>query len=65
MTKVGKINVKCANCGEESEQFVVFSVNFLLGSKEDNEELMKHMQKCPNCGYEAVDISKRENTESK
>ncbi len=64
MTKIRKESVKCANCGKESEQLLVFSVNFLLGSKEDNEKLMNHMQKCPECGYEAVDISKKE-TESK
>ena len=65
MTKVATKIVKCANCGKESEQLLVFSVNFSLGSKEDNEKLMKHMQKCPECGYEAVDISKKETVESK
>ena len=57
MTKVSKIKVKCSKCGEESEQLFVFSVNFSLGSKESNEKLIKHMQKCPKCGYEAPNIS--------
>lgn len=58
MTKVVEKKVKCAKCGEESEQLIVYSVNQLLGSKEDNEKLMKKKQKCPKCGYEAEDISK-------
>ena len=62
MTKVGKKIVKCANCGKESEQLLVYSVNFMLGSKEDNAKLIENKQKCPNCGYEAVDISKKEET---
>ncbi len=57
MTKVAEKIVKCIKCGEESKQLIVYSVNFSLGSKEDNEELMRHVQKCPKCGYEAVDIS--------
>ncbi len=65
MTKIGKKIVKCAKCGEESEQLLVFSVNFALGSKEDNEKLVKHMQKCPKCGYEATDISKNEDVKAK
>lgn len=63
MTKVLNKPVKCAKCGHESDQLIVCSVNFLLGSKEDNEKLMNHMQKCPKCGYEAKDISK-ENEEN-
>ena len=58
MTKAAKQKVKCMKCGFESEQLFVYSVNFLLGKKEDNERLMKHKQKCPNCGYEASDISR-------
>lgn len=58
MTKVSKRLIKCIKCGEESEQLFVFSVNYLLGSKESNDRLMDHKQKCPNCGYEYVDISK-------
>lgn len=57
MTKVGKKKVKCVKCGTESEQLIVYSVNFSLGTKEQNEALMKNQQKCPNCGYEAMDIS--------
>ena len=64
MTKVLKKNVKCANCGVESEQMVVHSVNFNLGSEEDNKKLMEHQMVCPNCDYAAVDISlKRDNKE--
>ena len=57
MTKVGRKNVKCIKCGEESEQKIVYSVNFSLGTKEQNEQLMNHLQKCEHCGYEARDIS--------
>lgn len=57
MTKVAKKKVKCIKCGAESEQLIVYSINFSLGTKEQNEALMKNQQKCPNCGYEAMDIS--------
>ncbi len=57
MTKVSNRVVKCARCGEESEQLIVFSVNFSLGKKEDNEKLMRHQQVCPKCNYTAPDIS--------
>ena len=65
MTQIIRRIVECARCGDKSPQILVCSVNFSLGSKEDNEKLMKHLQKCPNCGYEAVDISKKEDAESK
>ena len=65
MTKVSNVIVKCANCGKESEQLVVYSVNFSLGSKEDNEKLMQHKQKCPNFGYEAEDISQNKEESKK
>lgn len=58
MTKITKNIVKCAVCGTESEQMFVHSVNYLIGSKEDNDALMNSKQKCPNCGYENSDISK-------
>ena len=57
VTKVSKRVVKCCNCGKESEQLFVYSVNYSLGDKKSNDDLMNHKQKCPNCGYEAVDIS--------
>ncbi len=57
MTKVNKKKVKCIKCGAISEQLIVYSVNFSLSIKEQNEKLMRYHQKCPNCGYEAVDIS--------
>ena len=60
MTKVKSIKVKCIKCGKESDQLAIYSVNFLLGEKEDNIKLMKHKQKCPHCGYEAIDISKKQ-----
>lgn len=60
MTKLKLQKVKCIKCGAESEQLLVYSVNFMLGSKEDNIALMNHMQKCPHCGYEARDISRAE-----
>lgn len=58
MTKVKTIMTKCAKCGNESEQMFVYSVNSMLGNKEDNEKLMQHKQVCPHCGYEATLISK-------
>lgn len=60
LTKVTKQLVKCSRCGNESEQLIVYSVNFLLGSKEDNQKLIEHKQKCPFCGYEHIDISIKE-----
>lgn len=60
MTKVTKNIVKCAVCGNESEQLIVYSVNGLLGTKEENDKLMNSKQKCPKCGYESKDISKRD-----
>ena len=54
MTKVTKQNIKCANCGTESEQMIVYSINHALGN---NEELANHQQICPNCNYTAPDIS--------
>ncbi len=58
MTKITKNIVKCAVCGAESEQLLVHSVNYLIGSKEDNDALMNNKQKCLKCGYENRDISK-------
>ena len=63
MTKVSQVMVKCDKCGKESLQLLGFSVNFGLGSREDNEALMRHMQKCPHCGYEAVSISQNNDRE--
>ena len=57
MTKVVKKLVKCAKCGVESEQLIVYSVNFSLGKKEDNERLLRHQQVCPKCNYTATNIS--------
>jgi len=48
---------KCVKCGFESEQKFVYSVNFSLGKREDNEKLINHMQVCPNCNYKAPRIS--------
>lgn len=58
MTKVVRKMVKCIKCGKESEQMIVYSVNFNLGSKESNENLMRHQQECPYCHYKAADISR-------
>ena len=57
MTKVAERTVKCAKCGKKSEQLIVFSVNFSLGNREDNENLLKRKQICPYCNYSAIDIS--------
>ncbi len=65
MTKVVEKKVRCAKCGVESNQMIVYSVSFLFGTKEDNEKLMNHQQTCPNCNYKAADISiKEENNQS-
>ena len=53
MTRVLKKTVKCIKCGQESQQLTVYSVNFSLGKKEDNEKLMRHQQVCPHCNYTA------------
>ena len=60
MTNVRKEKVKCVKCGAESEQLIVCSVNFSLGEEEENKKLMEYKQKCPNCSYEARDISKED-----
>ena len=57
MTKVLKKKVVCANCGEESEQLVVYSVNYSLGDIENNKKLIKHQQVCPKCSYSAPNIA--------
>ena len=57
MTKASKRIVKCIKCGAESEQLIIHSVNFTLGSAEDNEDLIKHQQVCPKCNYTNFDIS--------
>lgn len=57
MTKVVRKNVTCFKCGKSSEQMIVYSVNYSLGSKEANDRLVNHLQKCPYCGYEARNIS--------
>jgi len=67
MTKVINKVVTCAKCGKDSEQMLVYSVNFSLGKKEDNEKLMQHQQVCPHCNYMAplIYIKQEENVESK
>ena len=65
MTKVVNRIVKCAKCGTESNQLIVCSVNFRLGSREDNESLIKHQQVCPKCNYSNFDISNLTNNEEK
>ncbi len=57
MTRVLKKIVKCIKCGKESEQLMIYSVNFNLGKKEDNEKLVNHQQVCPHCNYTAPMIS--------
>lgn len=57
MTKVLSKRIKCAKCGVESEQMIVYSVNYLLGDKESNDKLVEHKQICPNCNFTAPDIS--------
>ena len=57
MSDISREIVKCAKCGKESPQMVVYSVNYLLGDNESNDKLISHKQKCPYCEYEAIDIS--------
>ena len=58
MTKIIANKVKCCKCEAESEQIIVYSINFSLGNKQSNKKLMTHKQKCPYCGYEAIEINK-------
>ena len=58
MSKILKHKEKCIKCGTESEQLRVYSINYNLGKKEDNDKLKNHLQKCPNCGHESPLISK-------
>ncbi len=57
MSDISREVVKCAKCGKESPQVIVYSVNYSLGDKESNDKLIEHKQKCPYCEYEAIDIS--------
>ena len=57
MTKIKQMTVKCKKCGFKSEQVAIFSVNYSLGNNKNNDELIEYKQKCPKCGYEAIDIS--------
>ena len=56
MSDISRKIVKCAKCGKESPQMIVYSVNYSLGDKESNDELINHKQKCPYCNYEAISI---------
>ena len=56
MTKVVNKKIKCAKCGTESDQMIVYSINYSLGKAEDNSELREHKQVCPNCNYTAKNI---------
>ena len=57
MSDISREVVKCAKCGKESPQMIVYSVNYSLGDKESNDKLIEHKRKCPYCEYEAIDIS--------
>ncbi len=57
MTKVVNKIVKCIKCEKESEQVIIYSVNYLFGTKESNDELKQYQQVCPHCNYAARDIS--------
>ena len=56
MSDISREIVKCAKCGKESPQIVVYSVNYYLEGKENGDKLLKHKQKCPYCNYEAISI---------
>lgn len=57
MSDISREVVKCAKCGKESPQMIVYSVNYSLGNKESNDKLIEHKQKCHYCEYETIDIS--------
>ncbi len=57
MTKVKKEKVICSNCKKESEQLIIYSINYSLGTKESNDKLQNHIQECPHCGYKNSNIS--------
>lgn len=57
MSDISREVVKCAKCGKESPQMIVYSVNYSLGDKESNDKLIEHKKKCPYCEYEAINIS--------
>ncbi len=61
MSDISRKIVKCAKCGKESQQLVVYGVNYSLGDKETNDKLVSHKQKCPYCGYEAISIDSLSN----
>ena len=56
MSDISRKLVKCAKCGKESQQLIVYSVNYYLEGKENGDKLLHHKQKCPYCNYEAVNI---------
>ena len=56
MTRIKWKKTQCIECGHVSYQMVVCSVNFLVGTDEENTRQMKHQQQCPECGYTADDI---------
>lgn len=56
MSDISREIVKCAKCGKESPQIVVYSVNYYLEGKENGDKLLHHKQKCPYCNYEAISI---------
>lgn len=58
MSDISRELVKCAKCGKESQQLIVYSVNYYLEGKENGDKLLHHKQKCPYCNYEAIDLSK-------
>lgn len=57
MTDISREVVKCAKCGKESQQLIVYSINYWLETKESADALLHHKQKCPYCDYEAVHIN--------
>lgn len=56
MSDISREIVKCAKCGKESPQIVVYSVNYYLEGKENGDKLLHRKQKCPYCNYEAISI---------
>ncbi len=61
--KIERVNLKCVNCGEESEQEVIYS-SHSFGAKQhldcrfDNGQVVAHIQECPHCHYSNIDIAR-------
>jgi len=58
LTKIIIEKLICKKCKKESDQPIIYSINFSLGNKKNNKNLKNNKQKCPYCGYVSINISK-------